>query len=268
MSARAAALLTLLSLTLVAGHAGGQEAVCMASTTPDLAVCAAPGAGASEMQALQRVACLLDALNRWKLQVVACLQARVDGWQAQVMWPVSGLRMIGGALRRMRTLRDEVEGLRGSWVLDPKAEALAALYSQPVLASRSTYDSAWGASTGVSRDVQDLLAWHSAHTRNALQARTNGDFGRVGELPEATWERIGREGPALVDQQRDALTALRLVPQMQADRLRVEGSTTRLAAQALVTRQLHRDLRRLQARRPQHLGALMLDTLTGADVQP
>lgn len=261
--------LTIALLAVPAHVARAQEPACVVSATPDLGVCAVPAAGASEMQALQRLACLLDVLNRWKLQVVACLQARVDVWQAEVMWPVTGLRQIGGALRRVRTLRDEVEGLRRSgWWLDPKAEALAAIYSAPVRVGRGQYEAAWGLSTGVGRDVQDLLAWHSAHTRNVLQARSNGDFGRAGELPEGTWERIGREGPALVDQQADALTALRLTPQMFSDRLRVEASTVRLDAHALLTQQLKRDLRRMNAARPRHLGTLMLDTLVGTRGRP
>lgn len=252
-----------LSLALVVAPPLCAQTVCDAGPAPDLAVCAVPGAGGSETQALQRLACLLGALNRWKMQVIACLQARIDTWQANVMWPASGLREIGTALRRVATLREEIEAMtRTGWRLDPWEQALAEIGTRPARVDRGLYESVWGASTGAGRDVQDVLAWHSAHTRNVLQARTNGGFGQAGELPEGTWERIGREGPALVDQQRDALSALRLTPQMIADRLRVETSTTRLQAQALVTAQLQRDVRRMRQQRSQHLGALMLTTLT------
>ncbi len=263
--ARAAPRLPVLALALALTVATplSAQAVCDAGPAPDLALCALPGAGASETQALQRLACLLGALNRWKMQVIACLQARIDGWQASVMWPVEGLREIGTPLRRMATLREELEAMaRTGWHLDPWQQALAEIGTQPSRVDRGLYESAWGPSTGVGRDLQDVVAWHSAHTRNVLQARTNGSFGQAGELPESTWERIGREGPALVDQERDALSALRLTPQMIADRVRVEASTTRLQAQALVTAQLQRDLRRWRQQRSQHLGTLMLATLT------
>jgi hypothetical protein len=247
----------------VLGARVGAQPVCDVGGFPDLAACSVP-VGPSETQALQRVACLLEAFNRWKLQAITCLQGRIDAWQASVMWPASGLRQIGGALRRLRTLREEVEDLgRAGWVLDSASSVLAETLTTPQRTDRARYEAVWGASIGTGRDVQDLLAWHSTLTRNILQGRTHGEHGRSGELPEATWERIGREGAALIDAERDPLSAIRYTPQLVADRLRVEASTAEMHAQALVTAQLRRDVRRWQRARATHLGALMLATLTG-----
>lgn len=260
MSARVWVLV--LSLAVLGGRAGAQP-VCDVGGVPNLAACSAP-VGPSETQALERVACLLETFHRWKLQAIACLQGRIDAWQASVMWPAAGLRQIGGALRRLRTLREEVEDLgQAGWVLDSASSVLAETLTTPQRTDRARYEAVWGASVGAGRDVQDLLAWHSTLTRNVLQGRTQGEHGRSGELPEATWERIGREGAALIDVERDPLSALRYTPQLVADRLRVEASTAELHAQALATAQLHRDVRRWQRARATHLGALMLSTLTG-----
>ncbi len=245
------------------GVPGAAQSVCDIGGAPDLAACTVP-VGPSETLALERVACLLDGFNRWKLQAIACLQARIDAWQASVLWPASGLRQIGGALRRLRTLREEVEDLgHAGWVLDATSSALAETLTTPQRVDRSRYEATWGASLGTGRDVQDMLAWHSTLSHNILQGRTHGDHGRAGELPEATWERIGREGAVLIDAERDPLAAMRYTPQLVADRLRVEASTAQLHAQALVTAQLRRDAQRWQRARSTHLGALMLATSSG-----
>jgi hypothetical protein len=179
------------------------------------------------------------------------------------MWPLSSRRPIGVALARVRTLREEAEGLAdSSWLLDEAQARLVSTYTSPERVDRRVYESTWGASVGAGRDLQDLTAWNSALTRNAIQARTSAAFGLAGELPESTWERIGRELPATLDAETDALAAMRYAPQLLADRLRVETSTTRLQAQALVTSQLRRDWRRLRREREQALGSLLLDTLT------
>lgn len=233
---------------------------------PDIAACAAPAGGSPEIQALNKLACILNAINRWKLAVVACSQGQINEWQATVMWPVTGLRTIGQALRRVRTLRDEVRELgASSWILDPKGAALAAIYSAPVLVSRDTYEANWGRSVGPDKDLHDLTAWLSSYNRNTIQARTSAAFGIAGELPEETWERIGREGSlAISDDTRDPLSAIRLTPQMIADRLRVDTNTLRLEAQTMLTEQVHRDYRHLKREREEHLGAAFLDTLMGA----
>lgn len=253
----------------LAGHASAQGAAAACAAIgggPDLAACAAPVGGSSEIQALNKLACILNAINRWKLAVVACSQGQINEWQATVMWPVTGLRTIGQALRRVRTLRDEVsDTAASSWILDPKAAALAAIYSAPVLVDRDTYEANWGRSVGPDRDLHDVTAWLSAFNRNTIQARTSAAFGIAGELPEETWERIGREGSlAVSDDTRDPLSAIRLTPQMIADRLRVDTNTLRLEAQTMLTEQVRRDYRRLKRERDQHLGAAFLDTLTGA----
>ena len=260
------------ALTLSLGSPGqlsaqGAAAACAAiGGGPDIAACAAPAGGMSEIQALNKLACILNAINRWKLAVVACSQGQIDEWQATVMWPATGLRSIGQSLQRVRTLRDEVHDmLASSWVLDPKGAALAAIYSAPVLVDRDTYEANWGRSVGPDHDLHDVAAWLSAFNRNTIQARTSAAFGLAGELPEETWERIGREGSrAISDDTRDPLSAIRLTPQMVADRLRVDTNTARLEAQTLLTGQVHRDYRRLKREREQHLGAALLDTLTGA----
>lgn len=252
----------------LADHASAQgtAAACAAiGGGPDIAACAAPAGGSSEIQALNKLACILNAINRWKLAVVACSQGQINEWQATVMWPVTGLRTIGQALRRVRTLRDEVSDMAASsWILDPKGAALAAIYSAPVLIDRDTYEASWGRAVGPDRDLHDVTAWLSAFNRNTIQARTSAAFGVAGELPEETWERIGREGSlAISDDTRDPLSAIRLTPQMVADRLRVDTNTLRLEAQTMLTGQVHRDYRRLKREREQHLGAAFLDTLTG-----
>jgi len=112
--------------------------------------------------------------------------------------------------------------------------------------------------------VHDVAAWLSTFNRNTIQARTSAAFGIAGELPEETWERIGREGPLTVDDTRDPLTAIRLTPQMVADRLRVDTNTLRLETQTLLTGQVRRDYRRLKREREAHLGAAFLGTLIGA----
>lgn len=253
----------------LASHASAQGAgaTCAAiGGGPDIAACAAPVGGTPEIQALNKLACILNAINRWKLAVVACSQGQINEWQATVMWPVTGLRTIGQALRRVRTLRDEVQDMAASsWILDPKGAALAAIYSAPVLVSRDTYEANWGRSVGPDKDLHDLTAWLSSYNRNTIQGRTSAAFGIAGELPEETWERIGREGSlAISDDARDPLSAVRLTPQMIADRLRVDTNTLRLEAQTMLTEQVHHDYRRLKRERQQHLGAAFLDTLMGA----
>ena len=230
--------------------------------TPNLAACLGPVA--TELGGLHQVACLLDALNRWRLQFIACTQKRVDEWQATVMWPLDGRRPIGAALARVRTLREEAEVLAESdWLLGPAQAALASTYTTPTRVDRDAYDASWGVSTGVDHDVQDLVAWNSAHSRNLIQGRTSAAFGEAGELPENSWERIGREAARVIgESETDPLAAIRYTPQLIADRLRVETSTTRLEAQALVTGQLQRDYRRLRREHEQHLGSLLLGTLT------
>ncbi len=232
-----------------------------AAAAPNLALCLGPIA--SELDGLRRLACLLDALNRARLDAIRCAQARANEWQERVMWPLAGRRPVGAALARVRTLREEAESLAGSsWLLDEPQTRLVSIYTSPERVDRRVYEAAWGASIGAGRDVQDLAAWNSALTRNVIQGRTSAAFGLAGELPEGTWERIGRELPALLDDETDALAAMRYTPQLIADRLRVETSTARLHAQALVTAQLHRDWRRLKREREQALGGLLLDTLT------
>jgi len=253
----------------LASHASAQGAgaACAAiGGGPDIAACAAPVGGTPEIAALNKLACILNAINRWKLAIVACSQGQINEWQATVMWPVTGLRTIGQALRRVRTLRDEVQGMAASsWILDPKGAALAAIYSAPVLVNRDTYEANWGRSVGPDKDLHDLTAWLSSYNRNTIQARTSAAFGIAGELPEETWKRIGREGSlAISDDTRDPLSAIRLTPQMVADRLRVDTNTLRLEAQTMLTEQVHRDYRRLKRERQRHLGAAFLDTLTGA----
>jgi hypothetical protein len=232
-----------------------------ATSTPNLALCLGPIA--SELDGLRKLACLLDALERWRLEAIRCAQARANDWQERVIWPLAGRRPIGAALARVRTLREEAETLAGSsWQLDEPQARLASIYTSPDRVDRRVYEATWGASVGAGRDVQDLVAWHAALTRNVIQGRTSAAYGLAGELPENTWERIGRELPNQLDAETDALAAMRYTPQLLADRLRVETSTTRLHAQALVTAQLQRDWRRLKREREQALGGLLLDTLT------
>jgi hypothetical protein len=248
-----------LSVTGVA-RLGAGSAACDAGGTPDIAACA--GVALSEVGALRKLACLLDAFNRWRLQVIACTQAQIDTWQQTVMWPTSGLRAIGSTLRRVRTLREEIEDTLKGWSLGEPVQSWATLAYTPRHADRGLHESVWGPASGAGRDVQELAAWHSTLVRNALQARTNGAFGEAGEIPESTWERIGREGARQVgDQRRDALSALRLTPQLGADRLRVEIGTARLQAHMLTTLQIQRDMRRLRRAREWSLGSLWLDTL-------
>lgn len=243
------------SLTLSA-----EPAAC-ATAAPNLALCVGPLT--SELDGLRRLACLLDAFNRWRLESIRCAQRRIDDWQAAIMWPLEGRRPIGVALARVRTLREEAEALAGSsWTLDDAQRQLTSTYTSPTRVDRRVYERAWGVSLGAGRDVQDLAAWNAALTRNTIQGRTSAAFGLAGELPESTWERIGRELPATLDAESDALAAMRYTPQLAADRLRVETSTTRLHAQALVTTQLHRDWRRLKGERERAFGGLLLDTLT------
>lgn len=244
------------SLTLVA-----PPAPCVQGT-PNLAACLGPVV--TEFGGLNQVACLLDALDRWRLQFIACTQKHVDEWQATVIWPLAGRRPIGASLARVRTLREEAEALADSgWLVGPAQARLASTYTTPARVDREAYDAIWGVSVGAARDVQDLLAWNSAHTRNLIQGRTSAAFGLAGELPETSWERIGRETARVVGEtETDPLAAIRYTPQLIADQLRVETSTTRLDAQALVTRQLQLDYRRLRRDREQHLGSLLLDTLT------
>lgn len=233
---------------------------CDASGTPDIAACA--GLAVSEVGALRKLACLLDAFNRWRLQVIACAQAQIDAWQDAVIWPQSGLHDIGVTLRRVRTLREEVEGSLTGWPLRAQAQTWAALAATPQHANRGLYESVWGPSLGAGRDTQDLVAWHSALARDAVQARTNGAFGEAGEIPESTWERIGREGARQIgDERRDALSALRLTPQLAADRVRVEVNTVRLQAHTLTALQIRRDARRLRRVREWSLGNLWLRVL-------
>ncbi len=242
------------SLTLLA-----EPAACTMAA-PNLALCVGPIA--SELDGLRRLACLLDAFNRWRLESIRCAQRRIDDWQAAVVWPLEGRRPIGVALARVRTLREEAEALAGSsWSLDDAHRQLTSTYTSPARVDRRVYEQAWGVSVGAGRDIQDLAAWNAALTRNTIQGRTSAAFGLAGELPESTWERIGRELPATLDAESDALASVRYTPQLVADRLRVETSTTRLHAQALVTAQLHRDWRRLKRERERALGGLLLDTL-------
>lgn len=248
------------SLALSAAHAGVGSVACDAGGTPDIAACA--GVAVSEVGALRKLACLLDAFNRWRLQVIACAQAQIDAWQETVIWPASGLRTIGSTLRRVRTLREEIEGTLTGWPLRDQVETWAVLASTPRHADRGLYESVWGPSAGVGRDVQDLVAWNAALARDAVQARTNGAFGEAGEIPESTWERIGRDGAGQVgSKRRDALSAVRLTPQLAADRLRVEVNTARLHAHTLATLQIQRDVRRLRRAREWSLGNLWLRVL-------
>jgi len=129
---------------------------------------------------------------------------------------------------------------------------------------RSEYEAVWGSSRGPARDIGDVASWLSVANRNTIQGRTSAAFGIAGELPENTWERIGREGSkVLAESKRDPLSALRHTPQMLADRARVETNTLRMQAQTLVTRQVQRDFKRYKRRREQALAALWLRMLAG-----
>jgi hypothetical protein len=141
---------------------------------------------------------------------------------------------------------------------------LASIYGAPKIVIRSEYETAWGTSRGPERDIGDVASWLSVTNRNTVQGRTSAAFGLAGELPESTWERIGREGSrVLAESKRDPLSALRHTPQMLADRARVESNTLRMQAQTLTTRQVQRDFRRYKKRREQALGAVWLRMLAG-----
>lgn len=238
----------------------------MASAGPSLTACLALSGITPEVGALQRLACVLGQIERWKLSALSCAQRQVNEWQEAVMWPRSVLDSLRTAsLARVTTLREQYEEMIEDWSMPAATQTLASVYGSPHRVTRADYEAAWGVSRGPTADITDLAAWMSAANRNTIQGRTSAAFGLAGELPENTWERIGREGARLLaESKRDPLSAMRHTPQMLADRARVETNTLRLQAQALATRQLTRDFKRYKERRAQALGGLWLKTLMGS----
>lgn len=236
-----------------------------ASIGPAVAGCLAVGGLTPEIAALNRLACLLEGVERFKLAALSCAQRRVNEWQATVMWPTSVLESLRTAsLARVRTLREHYEDMLEDWSMPAATQSLASIYGAPKIVVRSEYESVWGRSRGPASDVGDVVSWLSVANRNTIQGRTSAAFGIAGELPENTWERIGREGSkVLAESLRDPLSAVRHTPQMLADRARVESNTLRMQAQTLVTRQVQRDFRRYKRRRELALGARWLEMLAG-----
>ncbi len=237
------------------------------SLGPSVAGCFAVAGLTPEIAGLRRLACLLDAVQRYKLASISCLQRRVDEWRATVMWPTSLLQTLKTAtLGRVETLRESAEHLLDEWRLPESSAKLASIYVMPDRVTRANYERMWGTSSGPSLDAAEIVSWLSVTNRNAIQARTSAAFGIAGELPEHTWERIGREGTRLLsDSYRDPLAALRHTPQMLADRARVDTNSTRLEAQTLLTEQVLRDYRRARRQRERALGwALLRPLLDGA----
>jgi hypothetical protein len=236
------------------------------SLGPAVGVCFAIGGLTPEIAGLNRLACLLEAVQRYKLAVTECAQQHVDRWQEDVIWPRNVLAPLKAAtLARVATLREHAEALLDEWRQPDTFEALAATYTTPERVTRTDYERAWGASRGPDRDQGELISWLSVTNRNTIQARTSAAFGLAGELPENTWERIGREGTRmLAESRRDPLAAIRHTPQLLADRARVDANTTRLEAQALLTEQVLRDYRRAKRKREEALGDLFLRPFTEA----
>ena len=229
-------------------------------TGPSLAACMAVGGLTPEVAGLRRLACLFDAVQRYKLATVSCAQQRIDQWQATVMWPRTVLDSLRTAvMARVDTLREHADALIDQWRQPESFAELAAAYTTPERAARLEYERGWGASRGPDRDQLDVMSWLSVTNRDTIQGRTSAAFGLAGELPESTWERIGREGSkALAESRRDPLAAIRHTPQMLADRARVEANTARLDAQALLTEQILRDYRRAKHLEAQALGDVFL----------
>ena len=236
-----------------------------ASIGPALAGCIAIGGLTPEIAALNRLACLLEGVERWKLSAISCAQRQVNEWQATVIWPRTVLNSLRTAsLARVKTLREQYEEMVEDWSMPASTQSLASIYGAPKIVMRSEYETVWGRSRGPASDIGDVASWLSVANRNTIQGRTSAAFGIAGELPENTWERIGREGSrVLAESRRDPLSALRHTPQMLADRARVEANTLRMQAQTLTTRQVHRDFKRYKKRREQALGALWLRMLAG-----
>jgi hypothetical protein len=236
------------------------------SVGPSVAACFALSGLTPEVAALNRVACLFDAVQRYKLAVADCAQQRADQWQETVMWPRAVLgRLTTATLARVQTLREQAEDLVEEWQQPESTRALAAVYTTPERVTRADHERAWGTSRGPNRDQHEFLAWLSVHNRNTIQARTSAAFGLAGELPENTWERIGREGSRMLSEsRRDPLAAIRHTPQMLADRARVDTNTARLDAQTLVTEQVLRDFRSAKRKRERALGWALLKPLLDA----
>jgi hypothetical protein len=236
------------------------------SLGPAVGVCFALGGLTPEIAGLNRLACLLDAVQRYKLAVTECAQQHVDRWQEEVIWPRNVLAPLKAAtLARVATLREHAEDLLEEWRQPESTAALAATYTTPERVTRADYERAWGASRGPNRDQGELISWLSVTNRNTIQARTSAAFGLAGELPENTWERIGREGTRmLAESRRDPLAAICHMSQMLADRARVDANTTRLEAQTLLTEQVLRDYRRAKRKRAQALGDVFLRPFTEA----
>lgn len=230
------------------------------SLGPEVGACFALGGLTPEVATLNRLACLLDAVQRYKLAVTECAQQHADAWQEEIIWPRKALASLGAAtLARVATLRERAEDLLDEWQQPEPFDDLAATYTTPDRVTRAEYERAWGASRGPDRDQLDVMSWLSVTNRDTIQGRTSAAFGLAGELPETTWERIGREGSkALAESRRDPLAAIRHTPQMLADRARVEANTARLDAQALLTEQILRDYRRAKRLEAQALGDVFL----------
>jgi hypothetical protein len=230
------------------------------SLGPEVGACFALGGLTPEVATLNRLACLLEAVERYKLAVTECAQQHADAWQEEVIWPRKALASLGAAtLARVATLRERAEALLDEWQQPESFTALAETYTTPDRVTRADYERAWGASRGPDRDQLDLASWMSVTNHNTIQGRTSAAFGLAGELPENTWERIGREGSRMLSEsRRDPLSAIRHTPQLLADRVRVEANTARLEAQALLTEQLLRDYRRAKRLEAQALGDVFL----------
>jgi hypothetical protein len=165
-----------------------------ASIGPAVAGCLAIGGISPEVRALSRLACLLDGIERWKLSAIACAQRQVNEWQATVIWPRTVLESLRTAsLARVKTLRQQYEDMLEDWTFPAATQSLASIYGAPKIVVRSEYETAWGTSRGPARDIGDVASWLSVANRNTVQGRTSAAFGIAGELPESTWERIGRE---------------------------------------------------------------------------
>lgn len=236
-----------------------------AAAGPAVAGCLALGGLTPEVRALNRLACLLEGVERWKLTALACAQRQVDEWQETVIWPRNVLDSLrGAALARVKTLREQYEEMVEDWSMPTATQSLASIYGAPKIVARQEYEHVWGRARGPSSDIAELTSWLSVANRNTIQGRTSAAFGLAGELPENTWERIGREGSrVLAESRRDPLSAIRHTPQMLADRTRVDSNTLRMQAQTLITRQVHRDFKRYQRRRAQALGDVWLRMLAG-----
>ena len=236
---------------------------------PTLAVCFSQGFayGGGERGALATIACVVDRLNEWKLKQLRCLQDAMAVREATVLWPWKALDAIKAGLRRVDTLREEVERLACDWRFTPRTAMFRDLYRRPVKLCRDAFHALWGTHERFyDADRQELLDWTSTLTHNMIEDRTIHDYGTAGELPEETWSRIAIEaGKSLGSPGSSPGEAARLGAELQADKLRVDANTIQLAAQTILVEQQARDLKALKRRRERALARHFLSLLAEAD---